>query len=578
MPVHEQLFDIIEEENVPIRMRDGTLLRADIYRPDAPGQFPGLLFRTPYDKRRSDYGRETYIPIGREAANRGYAVVMQDVRGRFESGGEFYPFFSHDQVVDAEDGFDTVEWIASLPFCDGKVGTFGDSYGAWTQWELARLRPPHLVTMLPSGMPATALDYPILRVRRVLWLIYRMAPETRRRSGALSAGPQTAHEAYSIWEPIERDKWLWFLPWKDLPSDASGQLSHYFREFLDRMPVDYLSQQRQHSQIVTPALHLTGWFDISVSGSIQHYTGMINNGKSEHARKNQRLVVGPWAHMDPYYDLPRRTGDLDFGVEASVDYVSLLIRWCDHWLKAIDNGSLDEPPIKLFIMGENIWRFENEWPLARTEYTDFYLSSGGAANTPDGDGSLTATPPDDEATDTYVYDPRDPVMSTLSKGAYFEPRDQKSLAYRSDVLVYVTEPMSQDVEVTGRIIVKLWAASTAVDVDFTAKLVDVYPDGVAIGLCSGIVRARYRESIEVPTLIVPGEVYQYTIQLEPTANVFMAGHRIRLDISSSDFPNYDRNHNTGEDCYENTHLLAAKQTIFHNAAYPSIITLPIVPR
>jgi hypothetical protein len=576
--VHGQAYDIVEEENMPIQIRDGTILRADIYRPDISGRFPGLLFRTPYDKRRSDYGRETYIPVAREAAKHGYVVVMQDVRGRFESNGEFYPFFAYDQVLDAEDGFDTVEWVASLPYCDGKVGSFGDSYSAWTQWELARLRPPKLVAMLPSGMPATALDYPILRVRRVLWLMYRMAPETRRRSEALTVGPETAQDAYSIWETVEREKWLWFLPWKDLPSEVLGQLSPYFYEFLDRIPIDYVAHQRQHDQIVTPTLHLTGWFDISVSGSIQHYNGMVSNGMTEHARKNQKLVIGPWTHMDPFYDLPRQTGDLDFGVDAVVDYINILTLWFDYWLKGIDNGIMDEPPIKLFIMGANIWRFEHEWPLARTEYTDYYFHSKGAANSPESNGLLNTTLPDDEPSDTYIYDPRDPVMSTFSRGAYFEPQDQKPLAYRSDILVYMTEPLGQNVEVTGPITVQLWAASTAVDIDFTAKLVDVFLNGPTIGLCSGIVRACYRESIEVPTLIVPGKVYQYTIKLEPTAYVFKVGHRIRLDISSSDFPNFDRNHNTGANYYEDKHLVSAKQTIFHDITYPSKITLPIVPR
>lgn len=579
MRLKQEVCDIVKEENVPISVRDGTVLKADVYRPEAPGQFPGLLFRTPYDKKRSDYGRETYVPVGREAAKHGYVVVMQDVRGRFASDGEYYPFFAYNRVLDAEDGYDTVEWMASLPYCDGRVGTFGDSYGAWTQWELARLRPPHLAAMFPSGMPATALDYPILRVaRRVLWIIGRMAPETRLRAGELVGGPLTAEEAYHIWENVERGKWYWFLPWKDLPTDVLGGLAPYFYELLDRMPVDYVARQREHRKIAVPALHLTGWFDISVGGSIQHYIGMVRNGMTERARNNQKLIIGPWTHMDPYYDLPREIGDIDFGPEAAGDYISILVRWFDYWLKGVDNGLMDEPPIKLFIMGDNVWRQENEWPLARTAYTDYYFRSDGSANTPSGDGILSTTPPGDEPPDSYVYDPRDPVMSIFNKNAYYEPRDQKSLDHRPDVLVYASEPLAADVEATGPITVELWAASTAADTDFTAKLVDVYPNGRAIGICTGIIRAQYRNSTETPSLIKPGETYKYTIDLEPTGHVFKAGHRIRVDISSSDFPDYDRNHNTGLNYYEDAHLVAAEQTIFHDSEHPSKLILPVIPR
>jgi putative CocE/NonD family hydrolase len=536
------------------------------------------LFRTPYDKNRCDSGRYTYLPVGREVARKGYVVVLQDTRGRFASDGEFYPFFSYDRVMDSKDGFDTVEWVALLPYCSGKVGTFGDSYGAWTQWELARLRPPHLAAMMPSGMPATALDYPILRVaRRVLWVIGRMAPETRRRAGG-AGGPFTAEEAYDSWENIDRGKWYWFMPWRELPEDALAGMARSFFELLERMPVDYVAQQRQHDQISVPIFHLTGWFDISVGGSIQHYTGMIKDGMTGHARSNQKLVVGPWTHMDPYYDLPRKLGLLDFGPEAQAQYTRLLVRWFDYWLKGIQNGVYDEPPIRLFIMGDNLWRFENEWPLARTVYTDYYLRSGGTANTPYGDGVLCTICPDEEPADTFEYDPRDPVMSIFNKNAYYEPLDQKPLDHRRDVLVFSSEPLDSDIEATGPVSVKLWAASTAVDTDFTAKLVDVYPDGTAIGICSGIIRAQYRHGTAEPELIKPGKPYRYEISLEPTAYVFRVGHRIRLDISSSNFPEYDRNHNTGLNYYRDAQLQTAQQTIFHDSARPSKLILPVIPR
>jgi len=269
---------------------------------------------------------------------------------------------------------------------------------------------------------------------------------------------------------------------------------------------------------------------------------------------------------------------MDFGAEAQLGYNELIIRWFDYWLKGVDNGIMDEPPIKLFVMGENKWRYENEWPLARTVYTDYYLHSGGAANTPRGDGSLSPTPPGYEPTDSYVYDPKDPVMSLCTPDVQDAPYDQRPLDHRRDVLVFVTEPLEEDVEVTGPVVVKLWAASTAPDTDFTAKLVDVYPDGFAINLCHGIVRARYRDSYEKPSLITLGQIYEYTVPLRPTANLFKKGHHIRVDISSSNFPFFDRNHNTGREFYEDAELVAATQTVYHNGQYPSRIILPVIPR
>ncbi|MBI3977790.1 MAG: CocE/NonD family hydrolase [Chloroflexi bacterium] len=579
MTIGEQLYEIVVDANLPVRMRDGTILRADVFRPNAQERFPGLLYRTPYDKRRSDDGlTEVYAPIGREAAAHGYVVALQDVRGRFASDGEFFPFFSRDHR-DTEDGYDTVEWLATLPYCNGRVGTFGDSYGAWTQWELAQARPPQLVAMLPSGLPAVALEHPVFRVgRRILWLIARMAPETFRRQGSPAAGPSTASEAYAHWEGYDRGKWYWYLPWRELPEEVLGDLAPHFRRWLDLMPYDYLGYERKHHQVAVPALHVTGWFDISVGGSIRHYTGMVRNAMTEHARRHQQLLIGPWNHMDPYYDLPRRTGEVDFGPGAEADYVHILLRWFDYWLKGLPNGVTEEPPIKLFVMGDNVWRHEHEWPLARTVYTDLYLRSGGAANTPAGDGRLHPVRPGTEPADSYVYNPRDPVMSIFSRGAYYEPRDQQPLDYRRDVLVFVGDPLAREIEVTGPITVELWAASTAADTDFTAKLVDVSPSGKAIGLCAGIVRARYRESVEKPSLITPGAVYRYRIELEPTAWVFKAGHRIRLDVSSSDFPNYDRNHNTGANDFADDRLVPARQTVFHDSTSPSRLILPVIPR
>jgi hypothetical protein len=310
---------------------------------------------------------------------------------------------------------------------------------------------------------------------------------------------------------------------------------------------------------------------------------MRANGGSGRARAHQRLLIGPWLH-GPMSGL---VGEVDFGVRASADLVlpdELQLRWFDCWLKGEENGILDEPPIRLFVMGENAWRTEHEWPLARTRYTRYYLHSGGAANTLHGDGALSPEAPSDEPVDTYVYDPRNPVptrggglccwQAALPPGAY----DQREVEARPDVLVYSTAPLERDLEVTGPLEVHLWAATSAPDTDFTAKLVDVGPCGYARNVQDGIVRARYRLSPQEARPIEPGAAYEYTIDLQATSNLFLAGHRIRVEIASSNFPRYDRNPNTGHPAGANAELWPATQTILHDAAHPSYIVLPVVPR
>lgn len=575
----DDAFSVKVDANQSVPMRDGTILRADVYRPDASEQFPVLVFRTPYDKRRRDNSHEVYAPVARAVAARGYIVVLQDVRGRFASDGDFVPFFSplHSE---GPDGYDTIKWASALSYGTGKVGTFGDSYGAFTQWELALEQPPNLVAMFPSGLPASAIDSPILRVgRRILWLIARMAPDTRSRAaGERDSGPLEADEAYRIWEELDKGKWYWYLPWRELPASALSGLAPHVRALFDRMPFDYLGYESKHERVDVPVLHLTGWFDISVGGSIAHYAGMVRRAASEQARRNQRLIIGPWTHMDPHYELPRQLGELDFGADAQGDYVATLVSWFDHWLKGIKSEIVEEPPIKLFVMGENRWRYEHEWPLRRTAYTSWYLHSRGAATLSSNDRWLSHDVPADELADHFTYDPRDPVMSLYSRGAYYQPRDQAALGYRADILAYSGPPLTDALEVTGPVTVELFAASSAPDTDFTAKLVDVFPNGKAIGLTCGIVRGRYRDAVDRPSLLEPGRPYQFKIELEPTSYVFGAGHRIRLDISSSDFPNFDRNHNTASNNYIDASLEMAHQTVLHDPTHASRLILPVIPR
>ena len=563
---------VIAERDLDARMRDGTVLRADVYRPDRSGQFPVVLQRTPYDKRR-----DIFLAHGREFAENGYVAVFQDVRGRYASDGELkMGFFSADHH-DTEDGYDTVEWAAGLPWSNGRVGTFGSSYGGWTQWAMAHTRPPHLVTMIPGMIAADLLDRElsgVLRLGRVLsWCVQNLSADTRVRAGART-GPRTLPEAERLYYQRDREKWLWFLPLSDLPEEALHDVRPLWLEWLGNHAVDTFRFLERHSEVNVPALSITAWYDQQI-GTIKHFTGMSESGMTEDARSGQRLIIGPWTHG---YDFARRVGEVDFGPEAKRDYVEICLRWFDYWLKQDGAGPAAEwPPVQLFVMGANRWRGESEWPLARTEYTRLYLHSSGSANTQSGDGTLSAEPPGDEPPDRYVYDPRDPLMTLYSPNGQQAPYDQRALDGRQDVLVYRTPPLEKPVEVTGPVTVKLHAASSARDTDWVVKLIDVWPGGFAQEVCHGILRARYRDSYDSPSLLEPDRACEFTVNVNPTSNLFKAGHRIRVDITSSDFPNFDRNHNTGGNDYFEADLAPARQTVFHDAGRPSHVVLPVIP-
>jgi uncharacterized protein len=308
---------------------------------------------------------------------------------------------------------------------------------------------------------------------------------------------------------------------------------------------------------------------------------MRRDARSEKARRGQRLIMGPWAHLLPYsVPTSRGTGDIDFGPEAKVELLAEQERFLSHWLGGTENEILDEPPVRIFVMGENRWRDEREWPLARTKYTKVYLHSRGHANSVRGDGTLSLRGPGDESADEYVYDPNDPVPTRggttlgLAPGVY----DQRKIEERQDVLVYTGEPLTEDLEVTGPISMRLHAASSAPDTDFVAKLVDVRPDGYAQNVAEGVVRARFRESLSAPTTITPGRVHEYAVDLWSTSHVFKAGHRLRLEVTSSNFPRWDRNANTGNDLFTDRELKTARQSVFHSERYPSHVVLPVIPR
>jgi uncharacterized protein len=562
------------ERDVPSRMRDGTILYADVYRPKGEGPWPVLLMRHPYDKTQAEnlsYAQPTWY------ARYGYLVVVQDCRGRCQSEGEWYPF-KHEE----SDGYDTVIWAAGLTGSNGKVGMYGFSYAGATQLWSAIHQPPGLTALMPA---LTGSDYyegwtyrggALHHAFTQSWSIFLAQDTAHRRQdyaleGTLASAMGNAWANY--WIPPQ---YFPFLNQEDIAPYYYDWLQHdtyhnYWKQW---------SIRSRYEQIKLPALHIGGWYDIFLEGTLENFVGLRAQAGSENARQNQKLVVGPWFHM-PWY---QQVGSLDFGDDARNCVDALQLLWLDKHLRGESNSLDEEPPVALFVMGENKWRFEPEWPLSHAQATRFFLHSQGRANSLNGNGWLSLEAPGEELPDIFTYDPRNPVMSigghsccidTLTPMGAFDQRPQE---YRNEVLVYTSEVLIEDVTVIGTVEVTLYAASTAVDTDFTAKLVDVHPDGRAINIGEGIIRARFRDSMAQAALIEPGQVYEYKILVGSTANVFKAGHRLRVEISSSNFPTFDRNSNSGKRTVESSPAdwFVATQTIFHDSRYPSHIVLPIV--
>jgi uncharacterized protein len=572
------------ERNIPVPMRDGVILRADVYRPEAAGALPALLVRTPYGKALSSSVVEG-DPL--RMAEAGYAVVEQDTRGRFSSQGTFYPFSD-----DGLDGYDTVEWVAAQPWCSGNVGMFGSSYLGATQWLAAVESPPHLTAIHPQLTGSDFYEgwvYQGGAFALGLALSWSLILAGNHIGGGTSRGGETPSDRRSDAYAAAVDDFLSgcaHLPLSTYPFFRSERLAPYYYDWLDHPSNDgYWSKwsiERRHHAVMVPAFHLGGWHDVFLGGTLRNFIGMKKSGGSPLARSGQRLLVGPWAHCPPAYS--NMVGGVDYGMRSAgstIDIDGELIRWHDRWTKGTRNGVDDEAPVRLFIMGENAWRDEWDWPLERAEEVRFYFHGRGRANSLRGDGQLSPAPPGSEPPDTFLYEPRNPAptrggglccLDQVHGGAY----DQRQIEEREDVLVYTTLPLEEPVEVTGPLRVVLYAASSAPDTDFTAKLVDVAPCGFARNLADGIIRARYREGRTAEMLLTPGEVTEFTIDLIATANLFKKGHAVRVEISSSNFPRFDRNQNTGHDSGRDAETAAAAQTVFHDARYPSHIVLPVV--
>ena len=580
-------YRVIRERNVMVPMRDGTRLAADIFRPDAPGRFPVLVSRGPY-------GKEGYLDQPNHSMwffpKNGYVFVNQDCRARFDSEGDYYdPVFQ-----EAQDGWDTVEWAARQSWSTGRVGTTGQSYLGATQYTLAGMNPlpPHLQAMAPVSASSDFHQSWVYHTGGAMewgWMVPytifkgRNTLERAGRSDLLTQMDEYVLPPGNFAQPLT-DRWYLHLPlrdWIDRLKEAAPYFHEYFDQELDGPYWWRANLLKNLGGVKIPMFHVSSWYDIFLEGALNSFQAIRERGASELARNNQRLLIGPWAHIRPFTE-PNSggAGDIDFGDNARIELHDYLLRWFDHWLQDIDSGITGEPPVYLFVMGENRWRQENEWPLARTHYTPYYLHSQGSANTRHGDGSLSTVPCGEESHDQFVYDPQDPAPTAGGNTLIIDygVADQGAVEDRADVLAYTSEPLERDLEITGPIRVHLYASTSAVDTDFTAKLVDLRPDGYAQNLQDGIIRARYRTSVAQPSFVQPGQVYRYTIDLGSTSHVVKAGHRIRLDVSSSNFPRFDRNPNTGAALGVDDQLEAAQQTVHHSGLYPSHVELPVIPR
>jgi len=574
-------FNVTVERGAVMLTRDGKRLYADIYQPRGEGEFPTLLRRTPYGRTQNDLAEA--FNEAHYFASHGYLVVVQDTRGRHGSEGVWYPL-----VYEAQDGYDAVEWAASLPQSNGRVGMFGQSYGAIAQYLAATQRPPHLVTAVPVSAYLGAFENywynrGALELSWTLSYFMNMATDVLTKLGD--------RDRLATLEAMKSDPDIRFAPLTDeelrhLPLqdwvDRFGPGAPFLADILHHDKEDAywwtVDLRRQLHNIDVPILHVGSWYDIANWDTPQYFLGISREAMSTTARENQALFMGPWSHLLPYSQpTSGGTGDIDFGPEAAFPMLQMQLEWFDHYVR--DGGSsLPRPPVTLFVMGDNVWREEDEWPLKRAEATSWYLRSNGDANGADGGGLLDREPSEaDDLPDTYVYDPEDPVPSAGGRYVGGGVRDQRTKGKRQDVLHYTSAPLAQGLEITGPLQLELHASTDAVDTDFVAILCDVHPDGFVQNLAEGLVRGRFRDDYDAPTLLTPGEVYRFTIELGNISHVVQAGHCLRLLVTSSDFPRWDRNTNTGERPAAASRTQQAQQTILHDQAHPSRLILPAVP-
>ncbi|MFI7666951.1 CocE/NonD family hydrolase [Nocardia sp. NPDC049526] len=573
-----------KQADVPATMRDGTVLRADVYRPRTSDPVPVILMRTQYGKAAAQIQPSRYRTPDWFASHC-YLVVIQDIRGIGSSDGTFTEFGN-----DIHDGYDTVEWAAQLPGSNGKVGMYGSSYVGATQWLAAIETPPHLTTIVPAN---TASDYydgwtyegGAFRLGFVEpWAMGTIGAESADRRDDKVTANQLRADLQNI------TSWLNYRPYKDFPPlqpNNPAVASWYFDWIRNSARNDYWKQwsiRDRYPNVQVPVLDIEGWYDAFLAGGIENFTGMVERGAAP-ARQDQRLVIGPWDHLGwgrPSSMIAPRLEQLGRVGDSPIN--ELMLAWFDHFLVGTNNGVAGKPRVDYFLMGANRWKSAPSWPLPQTQWKEYFFADSGANGVVGRVGKLgDHAPSGPAAVDRYVYDPAAPAPSIgghscCSVGSGPQgPFDQTAVEQRSDVLTYTTDPLGADTEVTGPITVKLWASSTAPDTDFVARLEVVGPDGSAVNLNNGIIRAAFRDSLSDPTPLVPGQPYAFTIKIWPTSYQFKAGDRIRVAISSSDYPQYAPNPNTGEPFGDSARTQPATQTIYKDAEHPSSVIVPIIP-
>ena len=596
-PMPAPRYEVRLERSVMVPARDGVRLSTDLYFPRGiEGALPVILQRSPYNK-----SRPSSVAAARFFAGQGFVAAIQDTRGRYESEGEFVV-----QGRDEQDGYDTVEWLAVQPWSSGKIGTYGCSYVGDTQMMLARARPPHLAAQIPqaAGSSAAAIGgryhnfgvffggaFELAAGLGWFWdwgtkYFYRPPPHMPRERWL---------EAVQFYDPamhppeFKMNLWWDSLPTRDILRKAGHPATDY-ETIVALTPTDPWWEQfgylKDTDRFNAPALHINSWYDFGPQETFVEFNGFRTGADNAAARDNQFVIISPTTHCRSESTTEHTVvGVRDLG-DAQFDHWGTYLRWYEHWLKGIDNDVTRMPKVQIYVLGRNVWRGENEWPLARTKWTKYYLHSGGGANGRLGDGTLSTMTPTGEPVDRYTYDPRTPaptvggsVCAACTPGQQVPdgPADQREVEMRQDLLVFTSPAFEQGLEVTGPLSLVLYLSSDARDTDLTGKLVDVYPDGTAYNIQEGILRVRYREGYNRKVLMKPDSVYQVRVDLEATSNYFAPGHRIRVDVSSSNFPRWDRNLNTGGNNFDETRWVVAHNVIHHSAKYPSHVLLPVIP-
>ncbi|HLJ44972.1 MAG TPA: CocE/NonD family hydrolase [Bryobacteraceae bacterium] len=552
-----------------VSMRDGVRLDTNVFHPAGVGRFPTILIRTPYGKGPD------LVPAYNAFIDRGYAIVIQDVRGRYGSEGTFDPL-----EQEGPDGYDTLNWVARQPWSDGNIGMMGGSYIGIAQWKVAVLGNPHLKAIFPvvSGYDdyldrfystggATKLGH------RLGWLSENMA----------LPGLQRPHFG----------DYINHLPLRTADQAATGHTLDVYQKILNHPTYDAfwksLSVKEKLDRMHVPVFAIGGWYDNYAQSDLEAFAALDRiPGHPEH-----HVLIGPWPH-----NMSIKFSSEDFGTDSSAPIRTYQLAWFDHWLKGRPeslpqaspeswhqaNSAVDAAPVHIFVMGVNHWRDEREWPPSRVKYTPMYLKGKGQANTAEGDGELDWRSHHSDQPDHFTYDPRHPAP-TLGGSVCCNPKDfpwgpfdQRAVETRQDVLVYTSSALKHNLEVTGPVKVVLYVSTDAPDTDFTAKLIDVFPNGSAVNLTDGLLRMRYRNGIDkVAPPVQSAETYALTIDAGVTSNVFLPGHRIRVEISSSNFPRFDRNPNTGRPVADEVSLRKAEQIVYHGHQFPSHVLLPIVP-